>query len=358
MFARRGAAPHTANVLASEWPGTRLAPSALIGPRCRAKGGHKSIKRPGRPAVPGQRASHGQAVSIKVARQQGLDFVSSYRLTRHAVFLGAATLAVTMADAQQGRGFAQGKLDARYTVTLGGLPIGRGAWVIDIGDDHFSAAASGGTAGLMQIFASGHGQSAARGSISGGQLLPSTYASHIVTDQKSDEVRMVISSGTVKEFVANPPTVASPDRIPVTEAHRRGISDPMTASLIRVPGHGDPFVPQACQHTLSIFDGRMRYDLQLSFKRLDRVKSERGYQGPAVVCAVHFSPIAGHIPSRAAIKYLVQQRDIELWLAPIAGTRVMVPFRVSVPTPIGLGIMQATQFVSVPQASKATAKTQ
>ena len=42
---------------------------------------------------------------------------------------------------------------------------------------------------------------------------------------------------------------------------------------------------------------------------------------------------------------------------PIAGTRVMVPYRVSVPTPLGVGIMQATQFVSLPYSSKA-AKTQ
>ena len=291
-------------------------------------------------------------------RLQGRIDVGSYRRTRHAIVLGAAALAVTMADGQQGRGFAQGKLDARYTVTLGGLPVGRGAWVIDISDDQFTAAASGATAGLMQVFASGQGQSAARGSVTGGQLVPSTYASSIVTDQKFDEVRMVISAGTVREFVADPPTVPSPDRVPVTDAHRRGVSDPMTASLLRVPGNGDTFVPQACQRTLSIFDGRMRYDLRLAFKRLDRVKSEKGYQGTVVVCAVHFAPIAGHIPDRAAIKYLAELRDIELWLAPIAGTRVMVPYRVSVPTPVGVGVMQATQFVSVPQPGKATAKTQ
>ena len=179
----------------------------------------------------------------------------------------------------------------------------------------------------MRVFASGQGQSAARGTVSGGQPVPSTYASSIVTDKKYDEVHMVISSGTVKEFVADPPTVPSPDRVPVTDAHRRGVSDPMTASLMRVPGNGDTFVPQACPRKISVFDGRMRYDLQLAFKRLDQVKSEKGYQGKVVVCAVDFSPIAGHIPDRAAIKYLAELRDIELWLAPIAGTRLMVPYR-------------------------------
>ena len=39
-------------------------------------------------------------------------------------------------------------------------------------------------------------------------------------------------------------------------------------------------------------------------------------------------------------------------LAPIAGTRVLAPYRVAVPTPIGTGVMQATQFVSTPQPGK------
>ena len=45
------------------------------------------------------------------------------------------------------------------------------------------------------------------------------------------------------------------------------------------------------------------------------------------------------MPTRPAIKYLVEQRDMEIWLAPIGTTRVLVPFRVSIPTPIGQGVM-------------------
>ncbi len=284
--------------------------------------------------------------------------VRFHRLVRSTVILGAAALAITVADAVHNDGVAQGKLEARYTVTLGGLPVGQGTWIVVISDDQFTASASGATAGVMRIFASGQGQSAARGSISGGQLVPWTYESSIVTDKKYDQVQMVISAGTVKRSIAEPPTVPSPDRVPLTDAHKRNVSDPMTASIFRVPGSGDTAVPQACQRTLAIFDGRMRYDLRLAFKRLDHVKSERGYQGASVVCAVTFSPIAGHVPTRAAIKYLADLRDMEMWLAPIAGTRVMVPYRVAVPTPIGLGVLQATQFVSVPQPGKSSARTQ
>src|SRR5258708_91143 len=169
---------------------------------------------------------------------------------------------------------------------------------------------------------------------------------------------MVISAGVVKEFSAEPPNTPNATRVPVTEAHRRGVSDPMTASLVRLSGSGETVVPQACQRTLSIFDGRMRYDLQLAFKRIETVKSQAGYQGPVVVCAVYFSPIAGHVPDRYALRYIADLRDIEMWLAPIAGTRILAPYRISGPTPIGLGVLEATQFVSVPQPGKASAKKQ
>jgi hypothetical protein len=91
---------------------------------------------------------------------------------------------------------------------------------------------------------------------------------------------------------------------------------------------------------------------------MDKVKAEKGYQGPVVVCAIYFLPIAGHIPERSAIKYLVEQREMEVWLAPIVGTRVMVPFRISIPTPVGLAVLEATQFVSAAMSRAASAKTQ
>ena len=139
------------------------------------------------------------------------------------------------------------------------------------------------------------------------------------------------------------------------DPHRRGVTDPMSAALANVAGSADPVSPDACDRKIAIFDGRMRYDLRLAYKRMETVRATRGYQGPAVVCAVYFVPIAGYIPQRSAIKYLVAQRDIEAWLAPVAGTRVVVPYRVSVPTPLGLGIMEATDFVTEAQRSRESA---
>jgi Protein of unknown function (DUF3108) len=268
--------------------------------------------------------------------------------------LGAVTAILTAALAG-GAVSAQGKLEARYTASLAGIPLGKGAWVIDIADDQYTAAASGGTIGLLRVFATGQGTGAAHGLINAsGNLVPARYAATITTDKKTEEVRITLNGGSVKDVTVEPPTPPSPDRVPVTDAHRRGVSDPMTASLVRVSGNGDPVTPEACSRRLAIFDGRMRYDIQLAYKRFDKVRAEKGYQGAVVVCAAYFTPLAGHVPDRPAVKYLIKQRDMEVWLAPVAGTRVLVPFRISIPTPLGVGVLEATQFVSVPQPGKVT----
>ena len=258
-----------------------------------------------------------------------------------------ATAAVVLALQGAGSiGFAQGRLDARYTASLAGIPIGRGAWVIDIGDNQYLAAASGATAGILRLFASGEGSGASRGNIVKGQLVPASYAVSIATKKRKNEVRIALKAGTVKEVDVSPPVSPDSGRVPLREAHRRGVSDPMSASLIRVGGNGDPLVSETCRRTVSVFDGRMRYDLKLAYKRMGRVEATKGYAGPALVCAIYFSPIAGHIPDRTAVRYLTQSREMEVWLVPITGTSVLVPYRVSIPTPFGLGVLEATQFVT------------
>jgi hypothetical protein len=255
---------------------------------------------------------------------------------------------------------AQGRLEAHYTASIAGIPIGRGTWVVEINEDQFTAAASGTTTGLLRLFTAGQGTGASRGIMAAGQPVPTIYSANISYDRKVDDVRIVLVGGNVKEYAVEPPLPPHPDRIPVTEADRRGVLDPMTSTLNRVPGTGDPLSPEACNRTVGVFDGRLRYDLHSTFKRMESVKAEKGYRGPVVVCAVYFKPISGFVPDRPTIKYLIELHDAEVWLAPIAGTRVLVPYRFAMPTPIGMGVLQATQFMSAaqPVRATATAKTQ
>jgi hypothetical protein len=267
-------------------------------------------------------------------------------------FAAGAVLWLTPLEAS-----AQGRLEAHYEATLSGIPIGKGSWTIEIGDDAFSASAQGGSSGLLKAFSGGSGTGASQGRVVNGALLANAYVATTRTSKKSETVRLVMANGGVKDFSIDPVPPVDADRIVVTDAHRKNVLDPMTGSMIRVPGTGEPLSPEACRTGTGIFDGRMRYDLKLDYKRMENVKAERGYHGPAVVCAVYFTPIAGYIPDRPVIKYLAGQRNIEIAFVPISGTRVLVPFRMVIPTPFGPAMLEATSFVTT-AAPPRVAKTQ
>jgi hypothetical protein len=241
---------------------------------------------------------------------------------------------------------AQGRLEAQYEATLAGIAVGKGAWNIEIGDDSYAASAVGGTSGLLKTIANGSGTGEAQGRIVAGALVPATYKASTTTSKKSETIHITLSGGNVKEFGIEPEPPVDADRVVVTDAHKKGVLDPMTSSLLRVPGTGEIVTPEACRGGAAVFDGRLRYDLKLDFKRMETVRSDRGYAGPVVVCAVYFTPIAGYIPDRPVIKYLAGARNIEIAFAPIAGTRILVPYRMVIPTPLGTAMLEATQFLT------------
>ena len=156
-------------------------------------------------------------------------------------------------------------------------------------DDQFTAAASGTTTGLMQVFASGQGTERVarhrRGRPAGAVDLCVEHH-HRPEERRSAHGDQLRHREGIRRRAAERPE-------PGARAAHRGASPRRHRSDDRLAACGCPATatrssPQACQRTLAIFDGRMRYDLQLAFKRLDTVKAEKGYQGTVVVCSVVF----------------------------------------------------------------------
>jgi hypothetical protein len=249
---------------------------------------------------------------------------------------------------------AQTKLDAVYSATILGLPFGEISWTVELGNGRFTAAATGGLTGLLRIFKDGHGEVAAHGTLARGQPAAANFVLKIIAGKWTDELRILFHGGKAQEHVAGPELKPRPDQVPITDADRIGVLDPMTALLIHIAGNGETTVPAACERTIPIFDGHTRYNLRLSFKRAETVATPTGYQGPVMVCSVKFFPVAGYDPKHFLVTYLAAQPDMEVWLAPIVGSRLMVPYRLSVPTPFGLGVLQATKFVSLPEPGIST----
>jgi hypothetical protein len=254
-----------------------------------------------------------------------------------------AGIAAALFVAGAGSAHAQVKLAAQYTISVARIPIGEIKWSLDLSADRYTATASGHASGVLRVLASGEGTLEAHGLVKDGALSPTEFTAKTKSDGDNADIRMVLDGGAVKDLDASTPP-PSEDRVPLTDAHRQGVTDPLSAVMIASAGNGDVLSADACKRTLPVFDGRRRFDLALSYKRMDKVKAEKGYDGPVVVCAVTFKAIAGHRASSPLVKYLSGGRDIELWLAPVAGTRLLAPFRLQVASMLGNLVVAADTF--------------
>jgi hypothetical protein len=273
-------------------------------------------------------------------------------LSRAARTAMLATTLAAVTAALHDRAHAEGKLDASYTISFARLEVGDIFATVVFGDSDYAISARGRAGGVMKALIDGEGSFAARGTLKDGYPLPTTFTSKIVSSVETSEVTMVLDEGRVKELTAIPPP--NTNAVPVTEANRQGIVDPLTAMLFSTAVGGESLSQAACRQTLPIFDGRQRFDLKLGFKRMDKVTAEKGYAGPVVVCSVTYEPIAGHRSSAALVKYLSEGREMEMALAPIAGTRFLVPFRVSVVSMIANLVIVANRFEITAQAGAST----
>src|SRR5436190_7608632 len=102
-------------------------------------------------------------------------------------------LAAALAAASPGKAGAEGKLEAYYQVSIAGLPVGSGSWIIDIAEDRYTMAASGEVNGFLRAFSSGSGSASARGAVQGNRFVPSAFAMSVKSRNKVDEVRMALS---------------------------------------------------------------------------------------------------------------------------------------------------------------------
>jgi hypothetical protein len=261
--------------------------------------------------------------------------------------LAGVILLAASADGLTTSGAQARKLEARYAISMTGIRVGQSAWTVRIEADRYSASATGGCEDEMNVLERGVGSARASGSIKDGRLVPAEFSSKLVEEGEKSNLKMTFEEGVVTAVEADGPP-PGPDRVPLTQAHVIGVTDPLTALLIPEEDNaGTAPNKESCNRTLSIFDGRRRYDLVLSFKRIEDIR-DKPLPGRVLVCNVILHPIAGHRASSMITKYVADRRDIEISFAQIAGTNVLAPFRLMVPTLIGTMAVQATSFETSP----------
>ena len=234
---------------------------------------------------------------------------------------------------------AQTKLNARYSISLLGLTVGQGTWDIEINGDEYSEKAHSRISGMATTLINGEISASTLGTLAKDRALPALFEADVKTDVEIDKIRMELDAAGVTDLVVDPPFLpAKKERVPITDTHRKGVVDPLSAGLVIVTGSDDPLKPQSCQGRIPVFDGRRRFDVSLNFMRVDTVKAESGYQGPGIVCSARLVPIAGHRIDSASL------HAMEVTLVPLTGTRILVPFKASIPTLVGAVAITADRF--------------
>jgi Protein of unknown function (DUF3108) len=239
---------------------------------------------------------------------------------------------------------------AHYDIYMTHVRVGEITWAVSFADQGYLASANGKASGVFSVLLSGEGAVTTHGAVVGAKLQPTTVTTTVTDDDGRVEVHMTYENGLLKNVDDHgPPPKAG--RVVVTPTLLRNVTDPLSAML--VPVEGDAFARPNCDRTLMIFDGRRRYNLVLSFNRVDTMKVTRGYAGRVLVCGVVLRALAGYDPDSLLVKYLAGKTDLELWFAPVAGAGVIAPVRAVMPTLIGTLELRAIEFKPAgPQAAR------
>lgn len=250
-----------------------------------------------------------------------------------AAFLAGAALAPE-------RAAASASFDATYGIYVAGLPIGEADVTSTFDGRRYAIEVQARLVGLAGIFIDGRGAATASGQVEGERIAPTSFAVVSSTSRASRTVRMGMRGGSVAAVEILPPLEEYPDRVPVRNADRRGIVDPVSAFVFPARGRIPADDPRQCDRTIPVFDGASRFDIALSYGGTRRFEKP-GFAGDVLICRARFRAISGHRPDREALRFMEANEDMAVWLAPVEGSRSLFPMRIEVRTQIGMSVIEA-----------------
>ena len=249
-----------------------------------------------------------------------------------------------------------GPIEGRYNIAIAGLSIGTAQINGGVSAQSYNATLNAQLTGLAGALTSGRGAIRVSGSFQGNRPISNGYALSANNSQISRTIQIAMSGGNISQVAINPPFEPKPDRVPVLEHHRRGVVDPVSALLMPVAASGDTLSASNCNRTIPVFDGVQRFDIQLTHADTKVINEPRkGYVGHALVCNARYIPVAGHRPLPATT-YMENNRDMRVWLVPIAGSQALMPYRIEVQTQLGKLNIEATNLTGLVQDATSSIK--
>ncbi len=154
---------------------------------------------------------------------------------------------------------------------------------MDLNGNAYDARVGFRTSGIVRLFVAFKSNAESKGQLNGAHVIPTKYSMIAEEAEVSSRVSMDMGRGRVCDFAVIPHLKKRPDRIPVTQPHRSDVVDHLSAALMPMARGRGELSADACDRRIPIFDGWQRYDVQLSYRRIENV-SGHGYDGPVVVC--------------------------------------------------------------------------
>lgn len=232
---------------------------------------------------------------------------------------------------------------AHYVLSLMGLSIGSASASGVVEPESYRVDVSMRTTGLANLVNSTKGAATASGGLTAAGPSPSAYANTTSNNDETRNVRMSLASNAVRAVEVKPEPWDAEMRIPLNEGAKRRIVDPVSALIMSVPQGQELVGPAACNRTISVFDGVTRFDVQLSYSGAHTAQAH-GYSGPVAVCSARYTPIAGHRPDSKSTRYMAENRDMNVWLAPMPDAHVVVPIHIDIRTGAGQLVIDASEF--------------
>lgn len=238
--------------------------------------------------------------------------------------------------------------ETRFSVTFGGLEIGRATFRIQFDDTSYELQGSAKTTGLAEWIASSSGSVEVVGSVIENQLRPKNHRVSVVESKKKPEsVLLAFADEKVVDvqIVSNkkPKIRKAPRYVPVEATHMASVLDPASTMIVPMKGKDARDGFKVCNQRFPIFDGETRYDIRLFYKSVKPVKTA-GYSGFAYVCQLRYVPVAGHKIGHRPVDEMAENKNMEIWLAPMQGVSVFTPIKIVIGTKYGRFIANPTYF--------------
>ncbi len=265
------------------------------------------------------------------------------------VFVPPSSDAVTAAP-------THARLAAVYSIRFAGVKLGEFEVWSNVNEESYSLRGQGELKFLTKFLFEIKGGTTTAGAVTKNGPKPASFAFNFKTKKRKGELAMMFENDSVSYVMAKPPFSNSSKTIPVTDAHVKGVLDPLSAIFFTAKTSRRNKDGSVCPGRVPVFDGKQRFDLVLTHKKTIQVKKKRrkkGYKGPAVVCRIKYEPIAGYKPDNSGVQFMAATDEMEVWLIEVPKNGMYIPYHVSVPTPYGKASATSTAFhVEIPGFKK------